>query len=74
MDFFYKAPSERPDECTELEKNYMNCLMQKAVKDRVFNNKCNMDSILWFSLECPIRHALFDDPDTFKLKFRDMFA
>ena len=52
----------------------MNCLLQKAVKDRVLNNKCNMDSILWFPLECPQHHALFDEPDTFKLKFRDMFA
>ena len=74
MDFFYKPPSERPDECQELEKNYMTCLLQKAMKDRVMTNKCNMDSILWFHLECPQRSAQFDDEDTFKLKFRDLFA
>ena len=74
MDFFYKPPAERPDECKELEKNYMTCLLQKAMKDRVMTNKCNMDSILWFHLECPQRSAQFDDEDTFKLKFRDLFA
>ena len=74
MDFFYKPPVQRPDECGALEENYINCLMQKSLKDRVFNNKCVMDSILCFHLECP-RHAMaFDDPDTFKLKFRDFFA
>ena len=33
-----------------------------------------MDSILWYHLECPQRASEFDDPDTFKLKFRDLFA
>ena len=49
-------------------------LLQKAMKDRVMTNKCNMDSILWFHLECPQRSSQFDDEDTFKLKFRDLFA
>ena len=53
MDFFYRPPIERADECEALETNYMNCLLQKSMKDRVFNNKCVMDSILWFHLECP---------------------
>ena len=74
MDFFYKPPSQRPDECKALEENYMNCMLQKAMKDRVTNNKCVMDSILWFHLECPKAVQKFDDPDTFKLKFRDLFA
>ena len=74
MDFFYKPPVQRADECQELEKNYMTCLLQKALKDRVFNNRCNMDSILWYHLECPQSSAEFDEPDTFKLKFRDLFA
>ena len=74
MDFFYKPPVQRADECQELEKNYMTCLLQKALKDRVFNNRCNMDSILWYHLECPQSAAEFDEPDTFKLKFRDLFA
>lgn len=74
MDFFYKPNSARPDECKALEENYMNCMLQKALKDRVMTNKCVMDSILWFHLECPKQAAAFDDPDTFKLKFRDFFA
>ena len=74
MDFFYKPPIQRPDECAVLEENYINCLMQKALKDRVTNNKCVMDSILWFHLECPQAAAVFDDPGAFKLKFRDFFA
>ena len=35
MDFFYKPPIQRPDECAALEENYMNCLLQKSLKDRV---------------------------------------
>ena len=52
----------------------MNCLMQKAMRDRVLTNRCNMDSILWFHLECPKNVAKFDDPIEFKRKFRDFFA
>ncbi len=74
MDLFYKPPLQRPDECAALEENYMNCLLQKAMRDRVFNNRCVMDSILWFHLECPKAAAKFDDPVEFKRKFRDFFA
>ena len=74
MDFFYKPPMQRPDECAALEENYVNCLMQKALKDRVLNNRCVMDSILWFHLECPKHAQAFDDPGHIKLKFRDFFA
>ena len=74
MDFFYKPPMQRPDECAALEENYVNCLMQKALKDRVLNNRCVMDSILWFHLECPKHAAAFDDPGHFKLKFKQFFS
>ena len=74
MDLFYKPPLQRPDECQALEENYMNCLMQKALRDRVLTNRCVMDSILWFHLECPKAVAKFDDPLEFKRKFRDFFA
>ena len=74
MDLFYKPPLQRPDECSALEENYMNCLMQKAMRDRVLTNRCVMDSILWFHLECPKAVAKFDDPNEFKRKFRDFFA
>ena len=74
MDLFYKPPLQRPDECSALEENYMNCLLQKALRDKVLTNRCNMDSILWFHLECPKAVAKFDDPIEFKRKFRDFFA
>ena len=74
MDIFYKPPLQRPDECEALEENYMNCLMQKAMKDNVIANKCVMDSILWFHLECPKSAAKFDDRVELKRKFRDFLA
>ena len=61
MNIFYKPPLQRGDECEALEDNYMNCLVQKALKDRVLTNKCVLDSILWFHLECPKAAAKFDD-------------
>ena len=74
MDQFYKPPLQRPDECRTLEINYMNCMLQKALKDKVMTNKCVMDSILWFHLECPREAARFDDKHEFKRKWRDFFA
>ena len=74
MDMFYKPPMQRKVECDALEKNYMNCLMQKSLKDKVFVNGCNLDSVLWFHLECPRASGQFDDPIEFKKKFRDYFA
>ena len=74
MDQFYKPPLQRPDECKVLEDNYLNCLLQKALKDRVTTNKCVMDSIIWFHLECPKAAAMFDDKFEFKRKFREFFA
>ena len=49
-------------------------MLQKALKDKVLTNKCVMDSILWFHIECPRSVAAFDDPDEFKLKWRGFFA
>ena len=74
MDFFYKPPVQRPEECRVLEENYMNCMLQKALKDRVYTNRCVMDSILWFHLECPVARDKFDDPVEFRIKWRDFFA
>ena len=74
MDLFYKPPLQRPDECQALEENYLNCMFQKALRDRVLTNKCNMDSILWFHLECPKSVARFDNPLDFKRKIRDYIA
>ena len=44
------------------------------MRDRVLTNRCVMDSILWFHLECPKAVAKFDDPVEFKRKFRDFLA
>ena len=45
MDYFYKPPLQRTDECTKLEENYVNCLMQKALNDKVAGNKCVLNSV-----------------------------
>ena len=74
MDYFYVPPLQRDDECQALEDNYMNCLMQKAMQDKVLVNKCVLDSVLFFPLECPKWHAKFDDPTEFKLKFKKFIA
>ena len=52
----------------------MNCLLQKAMKDRVFTNRCILDSVLWFHLECPKWVEKFDDEAKFRAKVRDFFA
>ena len=52
----------------------MNCLLQKAMKDRVLVNHCSLDSVLWFHLECPRMANKWDDPMVFKKKFRDFFT
>ena len=48
--------------------------MQKALGDRVYLNKCVLDSVLFFQIECPKWHAKFDDPAEFKLKFKKFIA
>ena len=74
MDTFYKPPLERKDECDELENNYLNCLLQKSLKDKVELNHCVLDSVLWFHIECPKAAGEFDNPHEFKKKFRDFFS
>ena len=74
MDYFYLPPTQRPKECNKLEENYMNCLVQKAMKDHVMTNKCVLDSVLWFHIECPKYVAKFDDPAQFRAKVRDFFS
>ena len=74
MDIFYRPPAQRMDECKVLEENYMNCMLQKAMKDKVFVNQCVLDSVLWFHLECPRAAGRFDDPVEFKRKWRDFFS
>ncbi len=71
---FYRPPVQRQTECRSLEDNYMNCLFQKALKDKVTRNNCKLDGILWFHLECPKAADQFDDPVEFKSVFRDFVA
>jgi hypothetical protein len=73
MDFFYKPPLQRDDECTALDQNYMSCLLQKAINDRVSVNRCHMSNILWFNLECPKWINKYDDPIKFKRRVKDFF-
>ena len=52
----------------------MNCLFQKALNDKVIVNRCVLDSVLWFHIECPKWAGKFDDPIEFKRKWRDFFS
>lgn len=45
MDYFYKPPTQRTDECQALEDNYISCLMQKALDDNVTNHRCSYNSV-----------------------------
>eukprot|EP00345_Euplotes_harpa_P008978 CAMPEP_0168354302 /NCGR_PEP_ID=MMETSP0213-20121227/23817_1 /TAXON_ID=151035 /ORGANISM="Euplotes harpa, Strain FSP1.4" /LENGTH=209 /DNA_ID=CAMNT_0008366181 /DNA_START=13 /DNA_END=642 /DNA_ORIENTATION=+ len=73
MEFFYKPPNQGHAECKHLEENYMNCLLQKALDDKVKVNRCVMSNILWFHLECPRALQKFDDPLLFKKRFKEFF-
>ena len=37
-------------------------------------NRCVLDSVLWFHIECPKAASAFDDPLEFKRKWRDFFS
>jgi len=56
-----------------LEANYLNCLLQKALKDKVPINSCNLEHVLWYHLECPDYLKKFDDPKHEKYLKRQMF-
>ena len=73
MDFFYKPPLQKNDECAALETNYLNCLMQKALNDNVAANRCTMNSLIWFNLECPRWINQYDSPDGFKRRIKTFF-
>ena len=74
MNMFYKPPVQGRAECNALEQNYQNCIVQKALKDRITSNKCNLDSVLFFHLECPRRVSEYDDAHEFRRKFKDFFS
>ena len=74
MDIFYKPPLQADAECKALEMNYMNCMMQKALGDRVDEEYRVKDYILWYHLECPKWVEKWDDPNEFRGKWRNWFT
>ena len=49
-------------ECKFLEKNYLECLLQKGLKDRVEAPKCNLEYAWYFHVECPDYIKKYDHP------------
>ncbi len=62
-------------ECRWLEKNFLKCIREKAVRDRVPKMDCEVENvepshqILWFMTECPTRFGRFEDAK----KLREVF-
>ncbi len=48
-------------------------MLQKALKDRVPMNTCNLEEVLWFHVECPDYIKKFDDPKYAKWLKRQMY-
>jgi hypothetical protein len=61
-DVIYSPPRQMIKECQFLEKNYLNCLLQKALKDQTNTNQCNLEQVLFFHVECPDYLKKYDDP------------
>jgi len=45
MDITYKPPFDFDPECVMLERNYVNCLHEKSVKDKGVPMKCNVEQV-----------------------------
>lgn len=45
MDITYKPPFDFEAECDMLERNYVNCLHEKAQKDKDVPMKCNVEHV-----------------------------
>lgn len=72
-DTFYQKPSQGRPECQALEKNYINCLIQKGLKDKLPGNMCHLESILWYHVECPDYIKKWDQPEHQKHLKRQIF-
>ena len=48
-------------------------MLQKAVKDRVPINSCNLEYVLWYHIECPEYAKKFDDPNLQRHLKRQIF-
>ncbi len=56
-----------------LERNYINCVLQKALKDKIPTNSCSVEHILWYHLECPDYAKKWDEPQGQTWLKRQMF-
>ena len=73
-DIFYIPPKQTRVECRYLERNYLSCIMQKAMKDRITNPVCDLQGVLYFHIECPAYVEKFDGPDARAYIKRQMFS
>jgi hypothetical protein len=73
-DIFYVPPKQRTNECRYLEKNYLACIFQKALKDRVSNSFCDLQGVIYFHIECPNYIERFEGPEAKSYIKRSIFS
>lgn len=73
-DIFYVPPQQKRGECRYLERNYLACILQKAMKDRISQPICDMQGVLYFHLECPNYVEKFDGPEAKAYIKRSIFS
>mmetsp|Transcript_27060 Transcript_27060/g.28106 ORF Transcript_27060/g.28106 Transcript_27060/m.28106 type:complete len:151 (-) Transcript_27060:97-549(-) len=61
-DTYFTPPRQLIKECKFLERNYLECLLQKGLKDRVHDPKCNLEYAWYFHVECPDYIKKYDHP------------
>lgn len=73
-DIFYVPPKQKRVECQYLEKNYISCIIQKAMKDRIGSPVCDLHGVIFFHVECPDWVKRFDAPDAKDYIKRQLFS
>lgn len=73
-DIFYTPPRQSRVECQYLEKNYLSCIIQKAMKDRISRPICDLYGVVLFHIECPAYLQKFDGPDAKEYVKRQIFS
>jgi hypothetical protein len=73
-DLFYVPPKENLKECRWLEKNYISCLIQKGLRDRIPESICSENHIIYFHLECPSWIKKFEGEQGKQYIKRQIFA
>ena len=73
-DIFYIPPRQKAAECRYLEKNYISCILQKALKDRISSPVCDLSGVIYFHIECPAYVKKFDAPDAKEYLKRQVFS